>query len=77
MCTNKKVCEIIKSLKKGYPNTKCDLNFSNPLEILVATIKRLAVQTKDHPLAYYDCSKSPHYSAGIFNSQFLQSFLFF
>lgn len=41
----KKVKEIIKRLKKTYPNPKTALNFSTPLELLVATI--LSAQTTD------------------------------
>ncbi|MFN3966713.1 MAG: endonuclease III [Endomicrobiia bacterium] len=41
----KKVNEIIKRLKKEYPKAKIALEFSNPLEILVATI--LSAQCTD------------------------------
>jgi endonuclease III len=37
--------EIIRRLKKAYPDAKVALNFSNPLEVLVATI--LSAQTTD------------------------------
>jgi endonuclease-3 len=37
--------EIIAGLKKAYPNAHCELNFSNPLELLVATI--LSAQCTD------------------------------
>ena len=37
--------EIIRRLKKAYPHAKVALNFSNPLEMLVATI--LSAQTTD------------------------------
>ena len=37
--------EIIRRLKKAYPNAKVALNFSNPLETLVATV--LSAQTTD------------------------------
>src|ERR687898_2805671 len=36
---------IIRRLKKAYPDAKVALNFSNPLEMLVATI--LSAQTTD------------------------------
>lgn len=41
----KLVIEIIKRLKKGYPELKTALNFRNPFELLVATI--LSAQTTD------------------------------
>jgi endonuclease-3 len=41
----KRVVEIIKLLKKHYPNAKYYLNFSNPLELMVAAI--LSAQTRD------------------------------
>jgi len=37
--------EIIKRLKKEYPDARCSLNYSNPLELLVATI--LSAQCTD------------------------------
>ncbi|MDT7604622.1 MAG: endonuclease [Acidobacteriota bacterium] len=37
--------KIISRLKKAYPNARCSLNFSNPLELLVATI--LSAQCTD------------------------------
>jgi len=40
-----KVKEVIKRLKKAYPEAKIALKFSNPLELLVATI--LSAQTTD------------------------------
>ena len=40
-----KVLEIIKRLKKHYPELRTALNFSNPFELLVATI--LSAQTTD------------------------------
>ncbi|HWP43001.1 MAG TPA: endonuclease III, partial [Blastocatellia bacterium] len=30
--------KIIARLKKAYPDARCSLNYSNPLELLVATI---------------------------------------
>lgn len=45
MDKKKLVREIIKRLKKEYPNPRVALNFSNPLELLVATI--LSAQTTD------------------------------
>jgi endonuclease-3 len=38
--------KIISILRKEYPNTKCHLNFRNPLELLVATI--LSAQCTDY-----------------------------
>ena len=40
-----KADEIIKTLKKEYPGTKYYLNFSNPVELMVATI--LSAQCRD------------------------------
>jgi len=40
-----KVTKIIELLEKQYPNAKTALNYSNPLEILVATM--LSAQTTD------------------------------
>lgn len=45
MDKKKLVREIIKRLKKKYPNPRVALNFSNPFELLVATI--LSAQTTD------------------------------
>lgn len=45
MDKKKLVREIIKRLKKEYPNPRVALNFSNPFELLVATI--LSAQTTD------------------------------
>lgn len=44
---NKKqrTAEILAVLKKTYPNAHCELNFSNPLELLIATI--LSAQCTD------------------------------
>src|SRR5437773_1621602 len=41
----KRVLEIIKHLRRAYPNAKCALDFSNPLELLFATI--LSAQCTD------------------------------
>ena len=35
---NKKNKEVIDILKETYPEAKCELNHSNPLQLLVATI---------------------------------------
>ncbi len=40
-----KVAEVVEKLEESYPNAKYYLNFSNPLELLVAAI--LSAQTKD------------------------------
>ena len=47
MTTDRKECtdEIIERLKKEYPNARIALNFSNPFELLVATI--LSAQCTD------------------------------
>jgi endonuclease-3 len=41
----KRAREIVKRLKKSYPNARCSLNHANPLELLVATI--LSAQCTD------------------------------
>jgi endonuclease III len=41
----KRAMEIYRGLKKLYPNAHCELNFKNPLQLLVATI--LAAQCTD------------------------------
>ena len=38
--------EIVKQLKKSYPNAKCSLNYSSPHELLIATI--LSAQCTDN-----------------------------
>jgi endonuclease-3 len=50
----KRVGKIIGLLKKRYPHARCELNFTNPLELLIATIlsaqctdKRVNVVTKE------------------------------
>lgn len=43
--TRKRALEIIATLKAEFPDARCGLNFSNPLELLVATI--LAAQCTD------------------------------
>src|SRR5580765_4614926 len=40
-----RVAKIINGLKKAYPDAHCELNHSNPLELLVATI--LSAQCTD------------------------------
>src|SRR5580704_14897361 len=40
-----RVVEILRVLKKTYPNAKCSLNFRTPLQLLVATI--LSAQCTD------------------------------
>lgn len=45
MSLEKKVKEIIKRLKKAYPEARIALNFENPLQLLVATI--LSAQCTD------------------------------
>ena len=41
-----RAAEIVKQLKKTYPNAKCSLNYSSPHELLIATI--LSAQCTDH-----------------------------
>lgn len=45
MTSPEKATKIISLLKKRYPQAHCELNFSNPLELLVATI--LSAQCTD------------------------------
>lgn len=45
MKKNEKALEILDKLDAEYPNAKCALDFTNPLELLVATI--LAAQARD------------------------------
>lgn len=40
-----RVLRIISGLRRAYPDAKCELNFSNPLELLIATI--LSAQCTD------------------------------
>src|SRR5258705_7469016 len=40
-----RLTKIIAALKRAYPDAHCELNFSNPLELLVATI--LSAQCND------------------------------
>jgi len=42
---NKRILPILKRLKKEYPDARCSLNYTNPLELLVATI--LSAQCTD------------------------------
>lgn len=41
----KNILNLLKALKKAYPNAHCDLNFTTPLELLIATI--LSAQCTD------------------------------
>jgi endonuclease III len=45
MDEKKRTSQIIMRLKRAYPDAKCSLNFTNPLELLVATI--LSAQCTD------------------------------
>ncbi|HON07663.1 MAG TPA: endonuclease III, partial [Verrucomicrobiota bacterium] len=36
--SEQRIKKIIEILKKTYPNAHCELNFENPLQLLVATI---------------------------------------
>jgi endonuclease III len=42
---SKRIGEILRRLKKAYPDAKCSLNYTNPFELLVATI--LSAQCTD------------------------------
>src|SRR5436853_2424647 len=51
---SERVQKIISGLKKAYPDAHCELNYSNPLELLIATIlsaqctdKRVNIVTAD------------------------------
>jgi endonuclease-3 len=51
---SKRTLEILRRLKTAYPEARCELNFSNPLDLLVATIlsaqctdKRVNLVTRD------------------------------
>ena len=43
--SKKKTAEVIEILNKTYPDAKCELNYSTPFELLVATI--LSAQCTD------------------------------
>ena len=45
MTARERVEELVKALPKVYPNAHCELDFRNPLELLVATI--LSAQCTD------------------------------
>jgi len=45
LAPEKRIGEILKRLKKAYPDAKCSLHYSNPLELLIATI--LSAQCTD------------------------------
>src|SRR5436305_10469734 len=45
MDEKKRTSQIISQLKRAYPDAKCSLNYTNPLELLVATI--LSAQCTD------------------------------
>jgi endonuclease III len=45
MTTRERVAELVKALPKVYPDAHCELDFRNPLELLVATI--LSAQCTD------------------------------
>ncbi|MFN7140715.1 MAG: endonuclease III, partial [Limisphaerales bacterium] len=42
---SQRTAQIISELKKAYPDAHCELNFTNPLELLIATI--LSAQCTD------------------------------
>ncbi len=45
MTTRERVTALVKALPKVYPDAHCELDFRNPLELLVATI--LSAQCTD------------------------------
>src|SRR5437899_12365683 len=45
MTTRERVAQLVKALPKVYPNAQCELDFRNPLQLLVATI--LSAQCTD------------------------------
>ena len=45
MTTRERVAQLVKAWPKVYPNARCELDFGNPLELLVATI--LSAQCTD------------------------------
>src|ERR1041384_6421916 len=45
MADKKRTSQIIAQLKRAYPDAKCSLNYTNPLELLIATI--LSAQCTD------------------------------
>jgi endonuclease-3 len=45
MTSRERVAQLVKALPKVYPDARCELNFRNPLELLVATI--LSAQCTD------------------------------
>ena len=60
---NERTRKIISRLKKAYPDAKCSLNHSNPLELLIATIlsaqctdERVNIVTADLFRKYRTCS---------------------
>src|SRR5687768_6754677 len=58
--------KIIATLERAYPNAHCELNYSNPLELLIATI--LSAQTTDKqvnlvtPELFKRCSTAADYA---------------
>src|SRR6187401_1304888 len=62
-----RVREIIERLKRAYPNAHCELDYTNPLELLIATIlsaqctdKRVNIVTKE---LFRVCKTSADYIA--------------
>src|SRR5687768_7539115 len=58
-----RVREVIRRLKRAYPDAKCSLNHSNPLELLIATIlsaqctdQRVNIVTADLFRKYRSCA---------------------
>lgn len=45
LAASKRISEILRLLKKSYPDAKCSLNYTNPFELLIATI--LSAQCTD------------------------------
>jgi endonuclease-3 len=60
--TKERTRKIIRLLKRAYPDARCSLNFSNPLELLIATIlsaqctdERVNIVTADLFRKYRSC----------------------
>src|SRR5436190_20095250 len=45
MITRERVAQLLKAWPKSYPNAHCELDFRNPLQLLIATI--LSAQSTD------------------------------
>ncbi|MFQ5918364.1 MAG: endonuclease III [Candidatus Binatia bacterium] len=59
LAVKKIVIEIIEKLNRAHPDAKLDLNFSNPLELLIALI--LAAQARDNLVNQVTAQIFPHF----------------